>query len=122
MNAIPNTLTFDEYSAGAEKTAIYPEAGTGSVMELAYLGLGLGEAGEVQGKIKKIIRDAGGVITEEVLKAIRKELGDVLWYLDRLAEATGTTLGVIALENLDKLHARKERGLLQGNGDDRGEV
>ena len=31
------------------------------LLALCYDGLGLGESGEVQGKIKKIIRDNGGV-------------------------------------------------------------
>lgn len=36
------------------------------LLTLAYDGLGLGEAGEVQGKIKKIIRDDAGNITQNI--------------------------------------------------------
>ncbi len=45
------------------------------LLAVAYDGLGMGEAGETQGKIKKIIRDAGGDITAEDIQAIKKELG-----------------------------------------------
>ncbi len=61
LNTLPiRQYTFDEYQERALKTAIYP--GTGSMMGLAYCGLGLGETGEVQGKIKKIMRDNAGNI------------------------------------------------------------
>ena len=45
------------------------------LLAVAYDGLGLGEAGEVQGKIKKIIRDNGGIITEEHVIEIKKNWG-----------------------------------------------
>jgi hypothetical protein len=44
--------TFTEYQYRTAETAIYPGAGDPtSVIGLAYVGLGLGEAGELQGKI-----------------------------------------------------------------------
>ena len=46
-------MTFDEYQEATAETAIYPEAGTGSQIALAYVALGLSEAGEIQGKVKK---------------------------------------------------------------------
>lgn len=113
------TLTFQEYQEATEATAIYPEAGRGTPMALAYVGLGLGESGEVQGKIKKIIRDSDGEISNEARAAIGKELGDQLWYIGRVAAELGLSLGVIAVNNLEKLSSRKERGVLGGSGDDR---
>lgn len=109
----------NEYQKIAVTTAVYPEKGTGSVMALAYVGLGLGEAGEVQGKIKKVLRDDNGVVSDEKKKEIGKELGDILWYAANLAEEMGTTLGDVMEGNLSKLLDRKARGVIAGSGDNR---
>lgn len=77
--------------------------------------LGLaGEAGEVANLIKKMIRD--GV---DIQDKIEKELGDVLAYLTLLANLFGFDLKYIAATNINKLEERRERGTLQGSGDDR---
>lgn len=112
-------LTFDLYQYRAGQTAIYPESDTGSVAALSYVGLGLGEAGEVQGKIKKILRDDAGNLTDEKRSEIAKELGDVLWYVARTASELGIPLAKIAQQNLDKLSSRSDSGTLKGSGDDR---
>jgi NTP pyrophosphatase (non-canonical NTP hydrolase) len=111
--------TFAQYQEDIAETAIYPDHGMGSIAALQYVGLGLGEAGEVQGKIKKIVRDNSGVITDEVKFEIAKELGDLLWYVTRTAEELGYELSGIAKKNVDKLNSRKERGVLGGSGDNR---
>lgn len=108
-------LQINEYTDLTNKTAIYPEAGTGSDLELYYLSLGLvSEAGEVAGKVKKLIRD-------DVLDvgALAYELGDVFWYLVRICEATGYSPEDVLEININKLLKRKENGTLQGNGDNR---
>lgn len=112
-------LTFSDYQDATKETAIYPEAGTGSVLALAYVGLGLGETGEVQGKLKKVIRDNNGHLTDEVREALIGELGDVLWYAARLADELDVELDLVAQENINKLLSRKERGVLGGSGDNR---
>ena len=112
-------MKFAQYSDIAETTAIYPEKGTGSVLAVAYVALGLGEAGEVQGKVKKALRDDAGVITEERRRLILAECGDVLWYLDRLVSELGSSLQQVANDNLDKLLDRQVRGTLNGSGDTR---
>jgi NTP pyrophosphatase (non-canonical NTP hydrolase) len=113
-------MNFDGYQLGTDKTAVYPGAGTGSAEALAYVALGLaGEAGEVANKIKKIIRDNGGKVTDEVAKAVQAELGDVLWYVARAATETGAYLSSVAEENAAKLAGRKARGTLGGSGDER---
>lgn len=112
-------MKFSQYSDIAASTAIYPEKDTGSVMAVAYCALGLGEAGEVQGKVKKIIRDDSGVVSVERAEALLDECGDVLWYLDRLSSELGSSLEEVANRNLDKLLARKVNGTLQGSGDNR---
>lgn len=110
-------LTFEEYQLATAETAIYP--GQGEIMGLAYCGLGLGEAGEIQGKIKKILRDSGGVLSDEARKEISKELGDLLWYVARTADEIDYGLEDIALDNIAKLLDRRNRGVLQGSGDNR---
>jgi NTP pyrophosphatase (non-canonical NTP hydrolase) len=112
-------LSFTDYQLATDATAVYPEVGTGSVLALAYVGLGLGEAGEVQGKIKKILRDDAGVVSPEKREQIAGELGDVLWYVARAADELGYSLEQIARANLAKLADRSERGVLQGSGDNR---
>jgi NTP pyrophosphatase (non-canonical NTP hydrolase) len=121
--------TFNEYQKEAVKYKIsldkfleeHPETPK-DVIELlavAYDGLGLGEAGEVQGKIKKIIRDNGGFITKEAKYEIAKELGDTLYYIASMSDNLGITLEDIATMSVDKIHDRYSRGVLHGSGDNR---
>lgn len=112
-------MNFSEYQTKVAETAIYPDSGTGSMLALSYVGLGLGEAGEIQGKIKKILRDQGGVIEDGNRIAIMKELGDLQWYIARCASELSLDLDDVAQMNLNKLADRRERGVLQGSGDDR---
>jgi NTP pyrophosphatase (non-canonical NTP hydrolase) len=70
-------------------------------------------------KIKKMVRDDGGVLSDERREALSKELGDVLWYLAQLATEAGLDLDEIAEANLAKLLSRKDRGVLTGSGDER---
>ena len=112
--------TFDGYQDWTDNTATYPEAGSGSMLALAYLGLGVaGEAGEVADKLKKVLRDSGGVLTNEVRAALIKEIGDVLWYAARLGVELDISMSDIAARNVTKLEARLEAGTLGGSGDDR---
>ena len=77
--------------------------------------LGLGEeAGEVQGKIKKLIKDKSFSKSE-----VKKELGDCLFYVTAIANYLGSNLQEVANINLNKLHDRQKRNKLQGSGDDR---
>lgn len=112
-------MDFNEYQTRVAETAVYPDSGTGSMLALAYVGLGLGEAGEIQGKIKKIIRDNGGVVEDAARIAIMKEVGDNLWYLARVCSELSLDFGAVAGYNIAKLADRAERGVLQGSGDDR---
>lgn len=113
------SLTLDEYQALTAATAVYPDAETGSMLALAYVGLGLGEVGEIQGKIKKILRDDQGRVSNEKRIQIASEVGDALWYLARLAKELGFTFEEVAYMNLEKLADRKSRGVLTGSGDER---
>ena len=107
---------FDLYQDSAEATAIYPDKGD----NIYYPALGLaGEAGEVCEKIKKIMRDQKGFITQENEDELVRELGDVLWYVANIANEINRNLSEIAEVNLQKLEDRKNRGKLQGSGDNR---
>lgn len=108
-------MKFSDYQKQAMLTAIYPDMGNNPY----YPALGLGESGEVQNKIKKIMRDQGGVITTENRMAIKKELGDLLWYIAATCYEFKISLEDVAKENLDKLSSRQQRGKLQGDGDER---
>ena len=112
-------MNFRDYQAQAAATAIYPESGTGSPLALAYVGLGLGEAGEIQGKVKKILRDDAGIVTDEHRLALAKEAGDLLWYVAQLCREISVPMDQVARMNLAKLADRADRGVLGGSGDDR---
>ncbi|MFN3705968.1 MAG: nucleoside triphosphate pyrophosphohydrolase family protein [Thermoflexales bacterium] len=109
-------MTLDEYQQEAARTAQYPLIGH----DVIYPTLGLtNEAGEVAGKVKKIFRDKGGVISEADRAALGAELGDVLWYLAQVCTALGLSLEDVAQQNLAKLASRLARGVIHGEGDDR---
>jgi NTP pyrophosphatase (non-canonical NTP hydrolase) len=109
-------VQLSDYQDRSRATAVYPDAGR----NLTYPALGLcGEAGECAEKVKKAIRDDGGVLSEERRAALAAELGDVLWYLAQLATEAELDLGEIAEDNLAKLLSRRDRGVLQGSGDAR---
>ncbi len=109
-------MTFEEYQKESRKTAIYPNIGDNFV----YPTFGLsGESGEVSEKIKKIIRDKGGIVDDITKKEIAKELGDVLWYLSQIASELGISLEDVAGGNIEKLKSRFERDKISGSGDNR---
>jgi NTP pyrophosphatase (non-canonical NTP hydrolase) len=104
------------YQQRARETARYPDVGRNTT----YPTLGLcGEAGEVADKIKKVMRDRGGVIDAAVRDDLRLELGDVLWYLAQLATELELDLGEVAEANLAKLASRAARNVIGGSGDRR---
>ncbi len=109
-------MELNEYQNRARTTALYPNVG----MNPIYPTLGLsGEAGEVAEKVKKVLRDKGGVFDDESRNSIMLELGDVLWYISLLSDELGFTLEEIAMQNLQKLLSRSSRGKISGSGDDR---
>ncbi|MGI8470501.1 MAG: nucleoside triphosphate pyrophosphohydrolase family protein [Pyrinomonadaceae bacterium] len=104
--------TFADYKNAITPMIVYPRAT--KIEALQYLALGLnGEAGEVADQIKKAMRNDDGEISVERLVKLRSELGDVLWYLTRLADELETNLAEVANENVEKLLARKEQGTLR---------
>lgn len=107
-------MDFRTYQERSRQTAIYPAAGANPI----YPTLGLcGEAGEVADKVKKVLRDGGGVFSEEVRQALQLELGDVLWYVAQLATELELDLEAVASANLEKLASRAARNVIGGDGD-----
>lgn len=110
-------MKLNEYQDTASTTATFSDL---AVDPLVYVALGLtGEAGEVAEKVKKMIRNDGGVLSDDKKDAIKYELGDVLWYLSQMARVLGFTLEEVAQANIAKLADRKARGVLKSEGDNR---
>lgn len=105
-------MTFDDYQTKAATTA--------TIDDPVYFTLGLtGESGEIAEKIKKVLRNHDGDFSKLDLDDIKKELGDVLWYLAMLAKNFGLSLDDVAVTNIDKLADRKARGVIKSTGDNR---
>lgn len=93
----------------------------------------VGEVGELASKVAKAIRKDKAVIfsnnlitecgrnvmTDEEIADLRKEAGDIAWQLAGLCSAFGWELEDICQENLAKLKSRKERNVIDGDGDNR---
>lgn len=108
-------MEFNEYQSFAFSTVVFPED-----RAMDYLTNGLAaEAGEVCGKYAKIIRDKNGVVDDQDEAEMAKELGDIMWMVAVMARMLGFTLEDVATMNVVKLQSRKERGVLQGSGDNR---
>lgn len=127
-------LTLHEYQLRAMDTCM------ASCNNLSYMLLNLvGEVGEFASKIAKSIRKSeiaiGGeaaigiienhpVVNDDtayyyMCKELEKEAGDILWQLSGVCTVMGWSLEDIARMNLEKLASRKERNVIDGDGDNR---
>ncbi len=104
-------MTLDEYQEKAGTFQI-PSAPP----EERVFGL-LEEAGEIAGIFKRMLR--GDYPVHEAGPKLAKELGDVLWYVARVAADNEWKLSDIAIENINKLDSRKIRNLILGTGGER---
>lgn len=94
-------MKMNDYQKMSSRTA------SDNIGELPNYGLGIaGEAGEVADFIKKVFFH-GHEYDEDQIK---KELGDVLWYLSQIARLMGLSLEEVATANIDKLHKRYPNG------------
>ena len=113
-------MDFNEFQKECAKTDVGTSAQDCLKPGWLYYVLGIpGEAGEMLEKIKKLFRDKNGVIDDEFIQVVIKEMGDYHWYSARLCSALGIEYNEIAKQNVKKLQSRLERGKLHGNGDDR---
>ena len=126
-------MKMNEYQAAAGMTAFYPGSATDeryagrkdkTAGGATYLALKLAaEAGEVAQTVAHAIRSGEmermedpphslpeygdfGLMSPEARDELHLELGDVLWYLAMMCDASGTTLEDVAQKNIEKLRAR----------------
>lgn len=100
-------LSLNEYQRRSMRTA----EDTGDYADWAFqmsgFGLGIaGEAGEVADYLKKVLHHGHDLDQQR----IKKELGDVLWYVQGIASRCGLTLEEVAQANIDKLMSRYPEG------------
>lgn len=122
-------MELNEYQRKAMTTCM-PSCNNFSYMMLNLVG----EVGELASKVAKDIRKGnvsiGSVKNDlipempfdewiERLEEYKKEIGDILWQTAGVCEILGLTLEEAAQGNLVKLASRKERGVIDGNGDNR---
>lgn len=108
-------MNMNDYQQAALRTANLKHKN-----EIFHLVLGLvGESGEIAEKFKKWVRDQESDESKIDVDDIKKELGDVVWYVAVLAEYLGISLDDVVTTNVEKLASRKQRGLIGGSGDNR---
>lgn len=127
-------MNIQEYQKAARQFANY-----GGNPNYAFSGLAE-EAGEVLGKYAKFIRKHAGAEpdsdiewsiehrlptpqevedTKKFYEDLKKELGDVCWFVAELCSIYGLDLESVMQGNIDKLTDRKKRGVIIGEGDNR---
>ena len=110
-------MEMNEYQKLATRTAQFDEK---VLHPLAGVTLGLtGETGEIAEKVKKLFRNDKGLVSDEKREDLKKELGDVLWYLSQFARLIDVSLEDVATANIKKLESRLERGVIKSEGDNR---
>ncbi len=113
-------MTFDEYQKQALTTAYTDPKYKDTLMDKTIWAMGVaGEAGEVVEKWKKMVAYNKGDINDEFLQDMKKELGDVVWYIAVLANSLGISFEEIMQLNVKKLQDRKKRDVIKGKGDNR---
>jgi NTP pyrophosphatase (non-canonical NTP hydrolase) len=104
-----------DYQGFVQSTKRYDER-----FRLIYPVLGLSsEAGEVAGKLKKVLRDQNGEINDDQRMRLIDELSDVLWYVTCCADDLSLSLHDLAVHNVQKLTDRVQRDVIHGDGDNR---
>jgi len=99
-------MNIDDFQAQALKSIAITEKGP---VALAHRTLGLnGEAGILANQLKKVIRDKNSMPDNEDVEAVKKRLGDVLYYTAALADYFGLTLSEVAKQNLERSEAFRQ--------------
>ena len=102
---------FDVYQQQSWKFAL------DSAKNNEYLFNGLaGEVGEICSLRAKAIRDG---YPSDYTEKLKKELGDVLWFVSSIAKMHDIPMSEVAMYNINKLHSRQQRNVIGGSGDDR---
>jgi NTP pyrophosphatase (non-canonical NTP hydrolase) len=106
-------MNIEQYSILALRTA----ATASQQEDLQHASMGIaGEAGEVVDLLKKHLGHGHPVDREK----LKKELGDVLWYLSDLARLFDIKLSDVAEANIEKLKRRYPNGFSKADSLNRG--
>jgi NTP pyrophosphatase (non-canonical NTP hydrolase) len=105
-------MTLNDYQDQAQAFNIVEDSARS---EHAFAGL-VEEVGELASHRK---RKARGDARPDSINFIKKELGDILWYVADLCAVYGFSLEEVASANLYKLKKRKENDTIKGRGDER---
>lgn len=122
-------MNMNEYQERAMSTCM------ASSNNISYMLIGMqGEMGELASKFAKAIRkgviaindndmsispDADPEVVRQLMDGVKGEIGDVLWFVACMCQVLGLSLEEVAQHNVDKLASRKQRGVIEGNGDER---
>lgn len=113
-------MNFNDYQKQALTTAYTSSSYTDTLMDKTIWVMGIaGESGEVVEKWKKIVAYKDGELAGEDIQNLKKELGDIIWYIAVFAHSLGLEFDDIIQMNVDKLKDRKNRGVIKGAGDNR---
>lgn len=112
------SMEFKDYENGVAETAVYPASGEFGGLLYTVIAL-CGETGEVANKVKKVIRDDHGILLPNIQAQLVDELGDVLWYVARMAAELNVSLEDVAQANLTKIRRRLAEKKIHGSGDNR---
>ena len=89
-----------------------------SPIQMCVLGM-VEELGEIAGKLKRVHRDHEGRLFHDQVEKIKLESGDFFYYFTRFCKLVGYTMEEMMQANADKILDRMQRGVLQGEGDER---
>jgi len=128
-------MELNEYQKKAMSTCM-PSSNNFSYMMLNLVG----EVGEFSSKVAKALRKGKVKIGDDLFKLksnlkydgfeddeemwvfddeLKKEAGDIMWQISGLCSVMGWKLEDVCQQNLDKLASRKQRNVIDGNGDNR---
>jgi len=120
-------MTLNEY----QEKAMVTNAPSSDNDTYSLFGL-IAEVGELADKVAKAVRkemieisdndiymQAGEAKNEELVEGIKKELGDVLWFVAHFAQRFRWPLEEVEQLNLDKLADRAKRNVIIRDGDNR---
>lgn len=111
-------MELDEYQKLASRTANF--SGIPGEHPIMYCCLGLaGEMGELIEKVKKVMRNDAGIVSDEAREGIKREMGDVMWYLSQMARLMDISFDDVGATNIKKVYDRAERGVISSHGDNR---
>lgn len=113
----------NKYQDAAMTTAVYghPDYPLGGLVE---------EVGEVMGKLAKYARKNNLTLAESIKVvaegrnldlyiSVHKEMGDVIWNWALLCYELNINPAEVMFDNISKLKNRSDRGVLNGEGDNR---